>query len=115
MKKTICPFLVGVLILLAFGGIAFAGDCNTCPSKYETDKAYFEVVYREAVTDRDYNKFYVDGIIWRSCNLKQKKTLSYILACWVCHSGYKYISCVIIDDHTGKKLAKVGAFGFKIY
>jgi len=107
--------LISMMLILVFS-LMETGFANDCPSQTFVDQYYDKLTATSVVAFREYADFYVNSTVWASIDIQTKRALARALACYYYYHGENSCDrCVIYDAHSGKKLAKYGAFGFKIY
>lgn len=111
MKRFLTVLLVMVCIV-TFVNVASA-DCT----KSELNVVFITLISEGVIVDYDkYGNYYINHYMWNAFPFKSKEDLMYILACHnKIYNGYKAFWAVALSHMTGKKLAKLGAFGVKIY
>jgi hypothetical protein len=115
-----CLAFLGLLVVLglwlnySLPGAPLPAQQNA-PSAYEVEKLIDAMVQVKIVTkiEGELGQGWVSQAAWISATFDEKRAISYALARYIAQThGRRYLRCEIIDDHTGKRLAKVNDYGF---
>ncbi len=93
--------------------------CVLCTNAYADRAAVVRwvdsAISNGAITHVEYATYYVNGIAWRMMTAQDKEMFARACAIHYKDTGGGAERSEIKDSHSGKKLAKYGAFGAKLY
>jgi hypothetical protein len=106
MKKLLLSIML-VVSLFLIPSISFSEDGCQTVRKLQDTGLIMEYNF-------EYNEIIVNPVVWSLLELRVKENFLYIASSCSKQSGHVGVVNVI-DGYSGKKLAKVGAFGPKFY
>ena len=120
MKKKILVGLLGLFLVVGVGTVNAKDYCEECMPRVAVNSFYSDISQPNddgitIVKFREGVKFYVNRLFWITCDFKAKRTFVLILASWYCYNGSGVPRCEVYDAHSGRRLAKCGVWGVKIY
>ena len=102
-----------ILVTLFMGCLVF--NNNAYAGRQDIVNLVDRMIAEGVITHIEYADYYVNEYAWAVWDAQTKKNFAFACAVHYLEKGGGAERSEIYGSHSGKKLAKWGAFGFKIY